>query len=337
MTYAQLQRRFAVEGDDPQKQTVRAFSLLVGAGLSLTALVSGFDVLLDGITGLAGWLLSGRTSWPEGSPPWYAFLIRLGLPFVCLIGFLRIAQRQPSIEIVSQAARSQDITPRRGLIVMLSVYAEFSQSYRIDGEVTISGVPTTVETLGALISAGDSDRFWTAYRKRQLYATNWGPLCAAVEMHAGTLEQVWIIHSNESATGLDAVSALVRAIVGRPVVVHRDELLVKDVNDVSEIVGIVNQIYATLQRLPGKLTTMDVIADITGGTAAMSAGMVLATLDDQRPIEYLRQERTKRLLRKDGASYRPVSRHELNEMLREVPTSLQLVGRVGASSPSKGE
>jgi hypothetical protein len=52
--------------------------------------------------------------------------------------------------------------------------------------------------------------------------------------------------------------------------------------------GVVATIYREAQHDTAIGT--DLIADITGGTAAMTAGMVLATLNDDRHVEYLRQD-----------------------------------------------
>ena len=78
--------------------------------------------------------------------------------------------------------------------------------------------------------------------------------------------------------------------------------------------------------LPG-----DVTSDMTGGTAAMSAGMILATLDDSRPVQYLRQP--VELLAADGL---PKMGDDLRAILLPVPTSPKMVARAFVNFLTKG-
>ena len=110
-----------------------------------------------------------------------------------------------------------------------------------------------------------------------------------------------------------------RCVPGRHLAVH--ERQIRGHSDVESMFATVNSIY--MEAASHGLQPQDVIADFTSGTAAMSGGMIIATLRDDRPVEYLRQ--TRPLVDGDRA----LTRDEIAaEMLVEVGTSLDLVDQM---------
>jgi hypothetical protein len=110
-----------------------------------------------------------------------------------------------------------------------------------------------------------------------------------VEHHASILKHCWILCTKGqggSAGQFDTARGIL--VLCAPNAEFR-QVTVSDAHDVSCIVPIVEAIYH-----PGENYDIDpsrIIADFTGGTAAMSAGMILATLNEDRQVEYLRQDR----------------------------------------------
>ena len=143
--------------------------------------------------------------------------------------------------------------------------------------------------------------------RRCAFASTWGTLWAAAEHHRRALQHCWLVcTTGESGTEdlFEAAQRLVQAAAFRKVKCYC--VLIPDAYDVGEIVAVIDDVY---RELPPGLNADDVIADFTGGTAAMTAGMVLATLDRQRKIQYLRQD--KALLR--GDERWPLAQEEIEE------------------------
>jgi hypothetical protein len=180
--------------------------------------------------------------------------------------------------------------PHRGLILLLGPYGV---RYNVTEDVrTALDIPPDFEALQDRIahsSAGADEAL-----RHALFSTKWGPLWAAVEHHAPALEYCWII---SSAGGSDAQSETAAKIVEKAVATHPEggtvtcytDMVVDDAHDISTIVPVADRIYRDLAV--DALDEREVIADFTGATAGMSAGLVLTTLDERRKIQYLRQDR----------------------------------------------
>lgn len=159
----------------------------------------------------------------------------------------------------------------------------------------------------------------------QILASNWGPLWVAVQHHRTALQHCWLVCTEGERGSLDhfAVAQLLiqhAALTSRPVTC--ESVSIKNANDVVEVVPVVDRIYASL---PPGIGVDDVIADFTGGTAAMTGGMILATLDAKRKIQYLRQDRP--LLEQHGHSLRYLTQDEIraDKVLVTVETEPKLV------------
>lgn len=207
--------------------------------------------------------------------------------------------------------------PRRGLIIALSVFRGPKESKIAD-----------LQQLGQLLVSAEAI---DADLRRELLRTNWGPPLAAVEHHSAALEHLWVIVTPESRGEFGLFRQMVeRCVPGRHLAVH--ERQIRGHSDVESMFATVNSIY--MEAESHGLKPQDVIADFTSGTAAMSGGMIIATLRDDRPVEYLRQARP--LVDGDRA----LTREEIAaDMLVEVGTSLDLVDQMqtGQGTPKRAD
>src|SRR5205085_9719603 len=128
----------------------------------------------------------------------------------------------------------------------------------------------------------------------EIFKSNWGQLAFVVRYHAPVLRYCWVIctqsdrgSSRSYATAEGLIKAIVKRASGCDVTCFAVELA--DENDISITAEAVSHIYRRLRETAPELKASDLIADFTGGTAAMSGGMILATLQEDREIEYLRR------------------------------------------------
>jgi hypothetical protein len=172
--------------------------------------------------------------------------------------------------------------PHPGLIVQLSDYNPRSPS----GE---SRYPAAAE----VGSAAQSSTLDLA----EVFKSNWGQMAFAVRYHASVLRYCRVIcttggqgSSKDFASAESLIKTIVKAKSGREVKCFRVEL--GDENDIRQVGQRVSDIYRRLPERAPELRLTDVIADFTGGTAAMSGGIILATLHEEREVEYIRREVT---------------------------------------------
>ena len=72
----------------------------------------------------------------------------------------------------------------------------------------------------------------------------------------------------------------------------------------------VSEVYRSVGSLESNLQPRDVISNYTGGTSAMSGGIIMATLNENREIEYINQKYFKNLS---------------SSLLRNIETNLAIV------------
>lgn len=102
----------------------------------------------------------------------------------------------------------------------------------------------------------------------------------AIDYHRGTLRRCWLIATDDSLATAEALAQHFGA--------YRLESsihMVANGGDVADTLAVVTSIYAQLEQ-EGTFSTANVIADITGGTKPMTAGMVLAC-GIARPMQYM--------------------------------------------------
>ncbi|MEW6213257.1 MAG: hypothetical protein AB1631_33480 [Acidobacteriota bacterium] len=161
--------------------------------------------------------------------------------------------------------------PYKGLIVMLSKYNKRPGK---EGYDSPDDIVAAIET-GCL----DLDKLFKG--------CNWGAMAFAVRYHAPALEHCWLIATKDGSTKhLDQAEQLIKHLAGRNVALHRAEI--ENENEIGEIANAISGLYRELTK-KGPLPPSEVIADFTGGTAAMSTGMIIATLNERENIEYVNQ------------------------------------------------
>ena len=113
--------------------------------------------------------------------------------------------------------------------------------------------------------------------------------------HAPALLHCWIIvtenSSGEKKDGskdeYEQAEKLIKFITRDEHDIVCEMVPIKNPNNIGETAQAVSRIYLELAQTGSRLRPEDVIADFTGGTAAMSGGMILATLDEGRKVEYV--------------------------------------------------
>lgn len=179
--------------------------------------------------------------------------------------------------------------PQRGLIVMLSKYGRFKDS---TAPVNASGISQAIKDKKLDLA-------------QVMSGCNWGQLAFVVRYHAPVLQKCWVIvtnHSPKQQNGSEKkdgsidefpdaerlINYLARDF--RPVACEC--VVINDANDIGQAAQAVSGIYRSLGQTDARLKPSQVMADFTGGTAAMSGGMILATLDEGREVEYLTRRAT---------------------------------------------
>jgi hypothetical protein len=155
----------------------------------------------------------------------------------------------------------------RGLILMLS-------DFKDQGSELAS-------TAAALCGLASQPEF-----RREVFRSNWGPLAVAVEHHAvaSKLQRCWLICTPTARNDFDDAKRLIGLFARSEV--HVERVDIGDPNDLVQVMKCVKEIYrgaAAIYSLPPE----EIIADFTGGTAAMSGGMILGALQSPRHLEYL--------------------------------------------------
>ena len=158
--------------------------------------------------------------------------------------------------------------PHEGLIVMLSDYRKISEQPGYESP----------DEIAAEIEAGTLDI------ERVFAGCNWGQSAFAVNFHAPALKELWvIITKDKSSPQFEKAQKLFKFIAGD--LIRCDKVEIRDSSNIVEVARKISLIFRHLTDLRGE----QIISDITGATSAMSGGMILATLDEGRKIEYVRQ------------------------------------------------
>jgi hypothetical protein len=194
----------------------------------------------------------------------FDFFVTLGFVGVILLIMLRFSPAP-----AARAAILEPPLPRRGLVLLVSVYRPRANS--------------------AFQKPDDID-FNHPSARLELFKSNWGPLAVAAEHHSSELKHCWLLCSDgEDGSHKQAHHAerVIRYFAGARVKCHIE---LTDANDVSKIANDVKALYDRA-ALRFNLAPDQVISDFTGGTAAMSCGLVLANVAAEHDVEYLRQDK----------------------------------------------
>ena len=216
----------------------------------------------------------------------------------------RIEEKQAEDQAKADAERP--IFAHRGLIASVSLVT-------MDSQEAIKA---------AMVPAPGSGPNHRAHVLRCLYKTSWGPLAAAVELHQDRLKHVWLLCTPQVHDDFPLIRKWIRFLASSSAgtgVVEVEEVPLRDRNSVRDAREAIDGIYRKLEG--SGIRENQVIADMTGGTAAMTAGMILATLDEQKQVEYLSQDPREALL----VGGEP--RVDLSSVFRYVETSPNDVAR----------
>jgi hypothetical protein len=151
--------------------------------------------------------------------------------------------------------------------------------------------------------------------RTEVLASNLGPLFAALQHHEPELRHCWLAYTPESEPVLPVAKDLVKLLCPEAT---PHEVKLHDANNVQAIAQRVREVYES-SISNRNLRPDDVIVDITGGNVTMSAGLVLASLDENRKVQYLLQ--TRRLAEKNDDKLTSLSTEEVAALLQYVRTS----------------
>ena len=245
------------------------------------------------------------------------------LPLLILLGLFAWLWARYRGKQLRTSAHLEAPTLHEGLVVLLSPYRISERRKQV---VEAVKPPSDVQALHALL---ESEEEWARTDlRRQVFATTWGTLWAAVEHHQGKLRYCWLVGTegeDGSQQQVETACRLVEAAALRPVRCY-DGYAVENGVDVGAIVEVVDRLYRN--AIPAlDLEADNVIADFTGGTKGMTAGMILATLDRRRKIQYLRQDKPLLVIYSDKAQVRALTQEEIRaeKILATVETSRELV------------
>ncbi|OLE54355.1 MAG: hypothetical protein AUG51_08785 [Acidobacteria bacterium 13_1_20CM_3_53_8] len=296
-------RRFLDVNRNRTGKSIILFLLgIICLGWIVSALYGLFDILSRGVFGLLGAnKLLADWKWSLG----VAFL-NLAFSLIAFSGIYWLMKRhlKPN-SIQTKTILFETPSPHNGLIFLLGPYKHRDQS-----------------RYGAFntIYLDDADT------REQLLKSNWGPLVVAVQHHAqsSTLKHCWLICTQGqagSALQFEKAEEVIKHFAGKKVKCHKRE--VASMNDVGEVAKVVNKIYESAP-LGENLMPEQIIADFTGGTAAMSGGLIIATLLKDRHVQYFSQDPDKPIFKEDGQAFTPQEIAETNALITVViSTSLQ--------------
>lgn len=216
--------------------------------------------------------------WVVGSNDLVKAMVANILPLVLFLGFMAIIYYVYKKNSIKETLLESNIPEKhRGLVAILSQIKNCDDYRKTNaGESLIDDLKRD-DSLGKIRS--------------KIFGSNWGPLLYAVEYHKEKLQQCWLVCStgdDGSINDFNTASLMIKKIVS-----NCDVHLVEFTDPLRIDEKGIECIKDVLKRDSNEfnLAREDVIFDFTGGTAAMSGSMILATIDDDISIEYFRQDR----------------------------------------------
>lgn len=114
-----------------------------------------------------------------------------------------------------------------------------------------------------------------------------GQTFRAIVHHLGVLEFCWLLFTEQSKEAKDVVEYFIKQFASGTV--KQIPVPIDDPYNIKSTYKVVNEIYVKgLEEV--NLHETEVIADITGGTAPMSAAIILVCTTSDRSIEYVEQD-----------------------------------------------
>ncbi len=218
---------------------------------------------------------------------------------------------RPAYSVRSPTGGLETPKPSPGLILNLSTYRPFNKQ--------------------AFAEAAQLTSSWGEPNARvRAFQSNWGPVIVAVEHHTDILRHCWLMCSPQARpdflTAESLIGRLCPSAACHPV----------DIEDPSSIVEVQEKTEAIYRHLGPELDLKpyEITADITGGLSSMTGGIVLATLDGERTIEYLRQQPSLIFSDAEGKAV-ALTREQIveNQILISIRTSAAMVREVVVREP----
>jgi CRISPR-associated protein (Cas_Cas02710) len=255
---------------------------LISVSWIASSLYGFFDHLAKGI-----WYLIGaeklRDNW------WWGLGVTGSDVIVALFVFYLVYRTmrrhlEPVVTTVP-SLRFETPAPHQGLILLLSIYQKRECKFDTFDKISVA----------------DPDV------RKELLKSNWGPLVVAVQHHAQkeTLKYCWLLCTGGekgSALQFDVAAKIIKHFAGEQVICHKQEI--SNLNDVDEVAKTVGTIYEKA-RLGEDLLPEHILADFTGGTAAMSGGLLIAALSNNRQVEYFSQDPQKPIFKTNQEPFTP--------------------------------
>jgi hypothetical protein len=123
--------------------------------------------------------------------------------------------------------------------------------------------------------------------------TGFGSVLRAAEHHRGSLEDCWLIASEDSRPYFEPLKSAFRKFF--PDVLLHAPVTVKDVY--AKIDDVYQKTHMVFDRCEadtdGRIKPRDIITDVTGGTKIMSIAVAMACLDAERHLQYIEQKTRK--------------------------------------------
>ncbi|MEM6336246.1 MAG: hypothetical protein AAF752_06745 [Bacteroidota bacterium] len=257
-------------GFDGRRRTQSVFFVILAAGATALFFASFEDLLY-------GWV---ETPWQKPILPFF---------LMCALWGLAWWQREQNRRLRILQARVDRPVPSPCLVVFLSSYWEGKRLPAL----TAAELKATFEGATTL-EAAHRDEMLT-----KLYNSNWGPMLAAVAWHAesGTLRHCYVVGTADVTGPWTRYAEGVIRTLYPDVRVHRETI--PNSHDVEDIAESLDELYERIVT-ETKHEESEIVGDMTSGTKSMSAGLVLATLDPARRLQYLRQGDKRFQLVQDG-------------------------------------
>lgn len=276
--------------DENQKNLISSKETLADVIESLFSVKgSGFWTVVKVVLGIAsiGWVADSilpilqalSLYWWTGNIPDALSVkdsyIKLTFPiiwFVIYVSFLFII-RQNKLKALQY--KIQGSFPHRGLIISLSP---------LTGSLNLTELEKQVDE-----KTLDIEQFYNN--------SNWGQLAFTVAHHSYLLQKCWVFTTSKSTDEFTVAKKLIDFVSqkfdGREI--DCIEKNIEDENDLSQMALMVSDVYKSVGGFESNLQPRDVISNYTGGTVAMSGGIIMATLNENREIEYISQKYLRKL------------------------------------------
>jgi hypothetical protein len=166
--------------------------------------------------------------------------------------------------------------PAKGLILLISPYRTRVQGEDFNQQFKLLSTPNQ--------ATKESD-----FTLLDLEQSNLKPQLRAIAYHHKTLQEVWLICSEQSFAAGNLLREYVRVVYGERITVHHHESYTVNPYFDDQLCRVAENIFASSDIKPRAM-----IADITGGLATMSVSLAMACVAPGRRMQYMEAPRDER-------------------------------------------